>query len=561
MHLVESLSKKMEIIPVLHEVTACIAAEHFNELSSDERALVLVTTGPGLTNCVTAIASAFLESRELLVVGGQVKTSDLSFGELRQVGIQEVRGTSLVSTITKKSRQLTLPVTAEELAGLVSETWTGRKGPVFLEVPLDVQAMGVDFEPLTSQESYPVLEAKNSEILDLAEIVSNSARPIFLIGGGLDYDFATATASSLEMLGIPIMTSWNGADRFDNHSPIFFGRPNTWGQRYSNVIFQQADLIVTFGARLGLQQTGFNWREFAPLATIVQVDIDKAELSKSRPEIDLPINADAADFLGRLVIHLNQLNLKTQGLWTEWIEFCREVKVLLPTSESCNSTHHGYWNPYDFFMELSSELGRDDVLLPCSSGSSFTTAYQSIEIRNGTRVFSSKSLASMGYGLGAAVGVAHVHGKRPVLVEGDGGFAQNLQDIGTLFRSQPRAKIFIWDNGGYASIRKTQQSYFDGHYVGCDTETGLMLPNWGKLFESFGVSSRVLMPGEALKDALAGDTQAFLVPIHRDQTFFPKISSRITQDGSMQSEPIHLMNPPLERELSQKVFRYLSPRE
>jgi acetolactate synthase-1/2/3 large subunit len=164
----------------------------------------------------------------------------------------------------------------------------------------------------------------------------------------------------------------------------------------------------------------------------------------------------------------------------------------------------------------------------------------------------------MGYGLGAAIGIAHVKGKRPVLVEGDGGFAQNLQDIGTLFSSQPRAKVFIWDNGGYASIRKTQQSYFNGHYVGCDTETGLILPDWKKFFASFGISCDFLMPGKSMREALEEETQVFIVPIHKDQTFFPKISSRIDDDGDMKSEPIHLMNPPLELEVAKKVFRYIN---
>jgi acetolactate synthase-1/2/3 large subunit len=478
MHLVESLSKKMEIIPVLHEVSACIAAEHFNELSPDEKALVLVTTGPGLTNCVTAIASCFLESRELLVIGGQVKTSDLTFGDLRQIGIQEVQGTKIVDPITKLSTRLLTPISAEKLASLASETWTGRKGPVFIEIPLDVQAIEVKstIPQFTTPRGRPKF-AGNSEVLEVSSMISNSSRPIFLLGGGLDYRAARKMAIDLEMLGIPIMTSWNGADRFDNNSQLFFGRPNTWGQRFSNVILQQADLVVSIGTRLGLQQTGFNWEEFAPLARIVQVDLDELELNKGRPKIEVPINADAEDFLWRLIQQLRDTNYKSADVLTEWIQFCGEVKSLLPISESVNSTHPGYWNPYDFYVELSSALDENDVLLPGSSGSSFTTAYQAIQIKPGTRILSSKALASMGYGLGAALGVAHVRGKRPILVEGDGGFAQNLQDLGTLFHSQPSSKVFIWDNGGYASIRKTQQSYFNGHYVGCDTDTGLILPD------------------------------------------------------------------------------------
>jgi acetolactate synthase-1/2/3 large subunit len=560
MHLVESLSKSMAVIPVLHEHTACIAAEHFNELTTNEKALVLVTTGPGLTNCVTSIASCYLESRELLVIGGQVKSSDLSRDGQRQIGIQELQGTEIVAPISKKSIRITHPLNDNEFNEIASQSWTGRKGPVFIEIPLDVQAAEVAFSEskFHPRENHRKL-ATASDVGAVGELISNSSRPVILLGGGLNYSTAVELASSLEKLDVPIMTSWNGADRFDHHSSSFFGRPNTWGQRYSNVIVQQADLLVSIGARLGLQQTGFNWQEFAPLAKIVQVDIDPLELSKGRPNIYLPINADAGDFLERLIAYLYELKFNNRQEINSWNEFCLQVKALLPTSEETNSEHDGFWNPYDFYIELSDSLSETDVLLPCSSGSSFTSAYQAIQIRLGTRVVSSKSLASMGYGLGAAVGAAYVEGKRPVLVEGDGGFAQNLQDIGTLFKAQPLSKIFIWSNGGYASIRKTQQTYFGGHYVGCDLETGLVLPDWVKLFDSFGVRCQILRPGESIGDALLSDTQAFVVPIHPDQTYFPKIASRVVLDGRMQSEPIHSMHPPLDPKLSKLVFQYIQP--
>jgi acetolactate synthase-1/2/3 large subunit len=552
MHLVESFSRKFEIVPVVHEVSACIAAEYFNELEVDRKAFALVTTGPGLTNSVTAIASAFLESRELLVIGGQVKTDDLGLGALRQRGIQELDGVSVVSSITKAAARLDETLDMNQVMRLVELSWSGRKGPVFLEVPLDTQARKIPLEESTRESPLsdsPVISSGSVSLVK--DLLCKASRPIILLGGGLDFRISRELHAMLEGLGVPVMTTWNGADRFDNESNLYFGRPNTWGQRYSNILIQQSDLIIAIGARLGLQQTGFNWREFAAGAKIVQVDLDIAELKKAKPEIDHPIQGDAGNFLQMLLTRFDDghpLPLES------WLQFCRRVKSLLPLAEKSNYAHPGYWDPYVFYRELGDALSETDVLLPSSSGSSFTCAYQAVTLPFGSRMLSSKSLASMGYGLGAALGIAKVPGKRPVLVEGDGGFAQNMQDVGTLFRANPKSKVFIWDNDGYASIRKTQMSYFDGNYVGCDLSTGLVLPDWEKLFHAFGIKAETLNPGSSIEEALASDVSCFIVPIHPEQSFFPKLSSRVKADGGMESAPLHVMTPELDIALAREVF-------
>ena len=257
MHLTESLSRYLTGVPVVHEVAAGIAAEYFNEISGGKKALALVTAGPGLTNIVTALSGAYLESRELLVIGGQVKTSDLANGEVRSRGIQEIDGVELVRSTTKASTRLRAPMTAIEFADQIALSWQPRKGPVFLEVPLDIQAAMVEETkaPELTQlgEQLPCMPV---EVLqDIVARYNAAKKPILLIGGGVDYATALALQSRFFSLHIPTMTTYNGADRIDGDAPYYLGRPNTWGQRSANLIIQQADFILALGTRLGLQQT------------------------------------------------------------------------------------------------------------------------------------------------------------------------------------------------------------------------------------------------------------------------------------------------------------------
>jgi len=349
-----------------------------------------------------------------------------------------------------------------------------------------------------------------------------------------------------------VMTTWNGADRVDNFGDNYMGRPNTWGQRYSNMLIQQSDLVIAIGTRLGLQQTGFNWKQFAPTAKIVQIEIDEGELNKTRPKKELAILWDANLALDEILESASKIRKQT---WESWLEFCRKVKKLLPISEDINNRFDGFWNPYDFFSRISSKLRDGDRLIPSSSGSSFTVGYQASTIKMGVRMLSSKSLASMGHGLGMALGVALTSSGTTVLVEGDGGFAQNLQDLGTLSRLGKPVKIFIWDNDGYGSIRTTQKTYFDGHYVGCDTATGLNLPRWADIAKAFDVPiSRLEVDQDVSEILQRKGTEIFIVKIHPDQTFFPKISSRVLPDGSMESNPLHLMSPSLDQNTFEKVW-------
>jgi acetolactate synthase-1/2/3 large subunit len=542
MHLTESLDRYLTGVPVVHEVAAGIAAEYFNEIAAPRKALALVTTGPGLTNTVTAISGAWLESRELLVIGGQVKTSDLAGGQLRSRGIQEVDGVELVSSTTKAAHRFHAPIDAAAFLALIEQSWTPRKGPVFLEMPLDVQAATVEEEPLPlpGRKMLPVASA--TDVANVAEAYCNAERPILLVGGGIDYETANRLQARIEALRVPVMTTYNGADRFDGDAPNYLGRPNTWGQRASNIIIQQSDLIIAVGTRLGLQQTGFNWQEFGRAAKIVQVEIDPSELAKGHPRIDVGICADANDFLTRLLTY----DLPTKE---DWLDQGRRIVRSVPRIEPVNRTGEGYLSPYEFLVRLETATTASDLIVPCSSGSAFTLTMQLYKQKFGQRMLCNKSLASMGYGLSGAIGAAIAGApRRTILIEGDGGFAQNMQELGTVAINKLNLKMFIFDDQGHASIRMTQRSYFNGKYIGCDARSGLGLPRWDRLFAAWEIPVmrlplNFINDDEFLARMAQSGPHAFIVPIDPEQTYFPKITSRITATGSMESNPIDKMSP------------------
>lgn len=564
MHLLDGARQTMTCVAVVHEVAAGIAVEYFNEQARSEgradRAFALVTAGPGLTNLLTALAGAYLESRELLVIGGQVKSTDIASGGLRQRGIQEIDGVAMSAPVCVVAERLDAPVSRRHFTELVLKGSTGRPGPVFIEICLDAQ--GAPVEPADLDDGAAVLpepapEVRSADVDAVAAALRGASRPVLLLGGGVSRAAVARALPRLRALELPVMTTWNGADRLGADDPVYAGRPNTWGQRGANVLLQQADFVLALGTRLGLQQTGFNWEGFAPLATVAQVDIDEAELHKGHPRVDLPWHADADTALDLVL---------AQDLpsWTDWLAEVHEVRALLPTAEAVNVTAPGYVDPYAFVTALSGRCGPEDVVIPCSSGGAFTVTLQAFEQKLGQSMISDHGLASMGYGLSGAIGAAvAADGRRTVLIEGDGGFMQNSQELATVAVNNLPVKIFLFSNEGYASIRMTQKGYFAGAYLGCDTSSGLGFPDWGLLFRSYGIplleldASGVDTPGFGELFAADGPA-AFVVPVDPDQTYFPKITSRVTASGSMESNPLHLMSPALPDDVAGQVFRHLS---
>ena len=564
MHLLESARTRMECVAVVHEVSAGIAAEYFNVAMREtgKKAVAIVTAGPGLTNIVTAIGAAWLESRELLVIGGQARTEFLSRGTVRQIGHQEIDGVGITSAITKASIRVEKPMPFEELKAFTEISSTGRKGPVFLELCLDVSATYVEQTATTSSTEMPSAPSSPSQIDSelLGQLWNDAERPLLLVGQGLDFKTFIANRGSLEELALPTATSWNAADYLSFDDSLYAGRPNTYGMRWSNAVVQQSDLLVVVGARLGLQQTGFNWEEFAPLAKIVHVDIDPLELSKANPGTDVQILADAnLVFEPLLEIFKSQIKPVSEA----WLDHIQRVKRALPVNEGANQMFDDYVNPFVFMDELSNILKEESIVIPCSSGGSYTTVMQGFRQTQGQLLTNDKGSASMGYGLAGAIGTSiAMPDKRVVLLEGDGGFAQNLSEVGTVANRNLNLKMVVFSNGGYASIRLSQKAYFDGNYIGCDAETGVGLPNWSEFFTAYGIPSVTISgslndSSEALNILSAEGPGAIILNVSKEQPFYPKLTSRIFPDGSMKSNPIHLMFPPLEKPVADAVFAHL----
>ena len=575
MHLLNSARSRFRCVPVVHEVSAAIAAEYYTVCSKGGRAFALVTAGPGITNAVTGVAGAWLESRELLVLGGQVKSIDLRSEGLRQRGIQEIDGKAILKPICKQSEPITDVISRRRFEQLVKSAFTGRKGPVFLEVCLDVQGRQVvtldlegreDGGDLVLDEDQVAPEISEEQLENLAQLLHDAERPVLLLGGGLDRVEAVRLWPLLDTSGIPIVTTWNGADRYPSDRPMWFGRSDTWGMRFANLIVQQADLLIAVGARLSLQQTGFNWESYAPAAKIIHVNNDPEELGKAHPLRRIPVEGDAA-------VVLEKLLERSRDRETEWMSFCSTVKTSCPLSEQSNSAQRSldeasakdFLNPFDFALDLSRLAGMTDIVVPCSSGGAFTVMMQAFLNRSGQRMVTNKALASMGYGLAGAIGAALAEPtERTILVEGDGGFAQNMQELATANLHNLNLKIFIFSNHGYASIRMTQRNHFGGSYIGCDVESGLGFPEWAGIAKAFGLHFLKLGPQfDSNRDFLSlwnlNGPVIFEVPIDPEQTYYPKISSMVKADGSMTSSPLHKMDPPLPDEVERSVLRFIEP--
>jgi acetolactate synthase-1/2/3 large subunit len=565
MHLVDSASKFFNCVPVVHEVSAVIATEYFNESNNrGEKAFALVTTGPGLTNAITGISGAWLESRECLIIGGQVKKEDLSSKGLRQRGIQEVNGIELVSSITKFCLQITEPVSRSVVEAAIGQGSNSRKGPVFLEVCIDASASPSASEANVREERSTFSDQKmisSEDLGKLRNLLSVSRRPLLLLGAGVQRQKIESLESEFCALGIPLASTWTGADRTNTEYKYYAGRPNTYGMRWANVFQQQSDLLIAVGTRLNLQQTGFNYPEFMPVGKIIHVDLDETELRKENPGIDLGINMDSADFLDLLIKEFKSENNVEKR--EDWLNFLELVRSELPVIEVSHQKKIDFIEPYSFIYKLS-EISRDnDIVVPCSSGGTFTATHQSYLNKRGQQIISNKGLASMGYGLAGAIGAAFSEpNSRILLLEGDGGFAQNLQELGTVSQNSLNIKMFVFSNEGYASIRSSQVSYFKGNYIGCDKKTGLGLPNWEKICEAYGVKYVLVRNieaflGENLEHLDSHAPVFFEVMIDPNLLYFPKVSSKISADGRMSSAPIHDMTPKLAKSVAEKVFKYI----
>ncbi|MFA9439818.1 thiamine pyrophosphate-binding protein [Uliginosibacterium sp. sgz301328] len=566
MHLLDGVRNRFECIPVVHEVSAGISAEHFNQCAQNgQRAFALVTTGPGLTNVVTAVAGCYVEHRELLVIAGQVKSTDLLTHPERQRGVQEVDGSAICAPVSVRSECLRAPISRSRFLSLARLAQGPHPGPVVIEVCLDVQGAAVDRDTLC-KESGPTtrleIAPREDDIASMRKLLNGARRPLMLFGGLLTREAAWNALPVFERMGLPIATTTSAIDRVPTASPVFAGRPGTWGgQRAANLILAQADVVIVLGAQLDLQQTGFNYREYAPQARLVHVFPSQAELDRVGPPSHSKVLASPDAALAAL---LPGIHWEDKDGWSDYVQ---EVRAQIPVLEPANTSAPGYVNSFRFLGNLSRATQPSDVLALCSSGGTFTGALQSYEVASGQLATTSAAHASMGYGLATAIGAAFAdRSRRVVLTEGEGGFAQNLQELAVIKRFSLPIKIFLLENQGYASIRATQKKFFNGAYLGCDPETGLGFPNWEKLFEAYDIPCRVLRENDAEEGALRkllddrSGPEAWVVRVDPNQPNWPAVSTVLAADGSLTSSPLYDMLPGLPDDMLARVGRYLPGR-
>ena len=471
MHLNDSLgrSKKIQYVVCLHEQACAIAAEAYARVTN-KPGLLMVTTGPGGTNAITGVAAAYVESTPMVVVSGQVKLADQIRGQgIRQQGMQELDIVSIVKPITKYAAMVTDPQSVKyHLDQAIYQAVHGRKGPVWLDIPLDVQASMVDETSLEGwapegQEASGEMDLE-CQVLGIIETLNRSKRPVLLAGNGIRLaDGLEVFGELVECLQVPVLTTWNGIDLIEDSHPLFFGRPGGLGQRYANFVQQNSDFFLSIGARMNLLQTGYNFDGFAREAVKVMVDIDANELKKINVRPQIAVCADAREFIGLLLKHRDKI--KAKGRF-EWLSYARRMKSKYPIVQKAHWEQDGCANTYALLDAITEQMGQDDIFVSGSSGTCIDVSMQVFRVKKGQRVFTTKGLASMGFGVPATIGACLAGGGRSTIcVNGDGGFQMNIQELETIRRLNLPIKIFVLNNQGYAQIHATQKNIFSGHVV------------------------------------------------------------------------------------------------
>ncbi len=550
MHLVDSLGKsRIRYICNLHEQASAIAADAAGQYTGN-LGLALVTAGPGSTNALTGVAGSWIDSTPVLILSGQAKHNELMEKRgMRQMGIQEVDTPAIMGPVTKYAVTVKDPARiVYELEKAVYLARTPRKGPVWVDIPVDVQGAQIDPEKLEHfTPPAPVDDAaKYREAAEfiLAEI-ARAKRPAIYVGNGVrSTNHVAAFLRFAEKFGIPILTSWKAADFLPDDHPLFAGRPGIIASRGANIIQQTADFLLLLGTRLDLCQTGFNHPGFAPKARKVIVDIDRPEIDK----LEMDFAASFALEAGRLLDTLLELPAAPEPRkFARWVAFAKELLRRYPVITE-DMKHGAKINLYHFIDELSEVLRDDDLLIPGSSGACAEFVMQAIRVKSKARIFNTPGLGSMGFGLPAVIGGAAVSGRRTIGVIGDGGLQHNIQELQTLKNLDLPIKFFVLNNGGYGSIVNMQKARFNSHFVASNAQSGLHLPDLSKLVPAYGLEYRQLASAEDLRQELAAvlevpGTVVIEVMTDPDAVCAPRLSSKMLPDGRMVSLPMENLAP------------------
>lgn len=556
----------IQVICNHHEQACAMAAEGYARLSGMP-GVINVTTGPGGINALNGVFGAWTDSIPMLVVSGQVKRETCMTGKdlpgLRQLGDQEVDIVAMARPVTKYCETIMDPT---EIAWHLDRAWhlatSGRPGPCWLDIPVDVQAAMIEPNELKRYVSsaddtwWPenLLEEHCSFILDR---ILQAKRPVIMAGTGVRAGNALEEFRTVVRgLGVPVVTAWTH-DLIASDDPLFCGRPGTIGTRAGNFTVQNADLLVVLGSRLNIRQTSYNWASFARNAYVIQVDIDEAELTKPTYRPDSGIHCDVKPLLATLARRLSTAGQYDVTRWSEWLDWCRQRMVEYPTV----LPHHrevrdGKINPYHFVEDLFDLLKEDDVVA-CANATACIVPFQAANLKTGQRLFSNSGSASMGYDLPAAIGAyfgalqARGSQERVICLAGDGSLQMNIQELQTVAHHHLPIKIFVLNNRGYLSIRSSQGNFF-GRMVGEGPEDGVSFPDYVRVAAAYGIPSSKLgakdFPSAVENILRAPGPYLCEVVLDEKQGFEPRMSSRQLEDGTIVSPSLEDMYPFLDRE-------------
>lgn len=568
MHLNDAFGhdKKLKVTYYHHEQACAIAAEAYARLNN-KIAAVCVTTGPGGTNALTGVVGGWLDSIPMFVISGQVRydttaryARQFTDGlKLRAVGDQEYDITKAVEHMTKYAVMLEDP---KKIRYELEKAWQiatmGRPGPVWIDIPVNFQGATIETEELegyegTAEELPPKISA--GVISELIEKIKNAKRPVIYAGGGVRLSGAyDIFRSVVDKLNVPVVTYWNSIDLMESDNPLYAGRGGNMGDRAGNFAVQNSDLLVAIGTRLSIRQTGYDFKTWARKAFVVMIDIDRAEMKKHTIHVDMPVWADAKDALEALDKALPKNKKLFQG--EVWLNACKGWKekypVVTPAQKSAENTPA---NVYAFIDELSGQLPANS-LTAVSNGACCVAGHQAYQIKEGTRFIINNAIASMGYGLPAAIGLCIAGGRKDtVCLEGDGSIMMNLQELQTIVTNKLPIKVFLINNNGYHSIRITQNNLFSDHCkVGIGEESGdLSFPKFEAIAGAFGYPYFSAHSNKELKEAISKTLNhkgfAFCeIFTDTKQVWEPKSSAKRLPDGTIVSPPLEDLAPFLSRE-------------
>jgi acetolactate synthase-1/2/3 large subunit len=544
-----------------HEQALAMAAEAYARLTQ-RPALVNVTSGPGGTNAITGVYGAYVDSIPMVVISGQVKnetTVRYTGLPLRQMGDQELDIEPIVRPITKYVAMVTTPASIRyHLEKALYLANSGRPGPVWLDIPLDVQASMIDpdeldpgFDPAELDEPWKATDVQ-AAAREIVERLSAAERPVVFAGGGVRISGAYDDFLRLiDKLGIPVVTGWNAHDVVWNDHPLYCGRPGTVGDRGGNMVTQSADFLLILGSRLNIRQVSYNWTSFARAAFKAWVDVDPVELRKPTVKAELPVCADLKDIIPALI---DAAPDSTSEKHTEWLAWARERGPKFPTVLP-EYRDHEPCHPYVALESLSKALAPDDVVVT-GNGSACVVGFQTAIIQRGQRLWTNSGCATMGYDLPAAVGVCAARGadKRVICIAGDGSIMMNIQELQTIAGYGFPVKVFLLNNNGYVSIFQTHRNFFNGVEVGGGPKSNVTFPDFRKVADAFGFAYSNAARHEDLDDAIRAALDKpgpALCEIFIDENvpFAPKLGAKQHPDGRITSPALEDLSPFLPREV------------